>query len=65
MEALIGEATREAVAGVRWWPLQHGGRVGGEVPVYLRGNGTRSGHTIRGAIGGAFGRFPVNNGGLR
>jgi hypothetical protein len=37
----------------------------GEALVYSKENSTRGKLTIRGAVGGAFVCFPVNNGGLR
>jgi hypothetical protein len=63
--ALVGEVTRVVVTGVRGWPLQHEGRVGGEAPIYSRENSARGGLNIKGVVGGAFGHFPTNNGGLR
>jgi hypothetical protein len=50
MAALIGEVARVVVTGVWGWPLQHGGRIGGEgeAPVYSRGNNARGGLAVNG-----------------
>jgi hypothetical protein len=65
MATLIDEAARAVVVGVQVWPLQHGGRVGGEVSVYSRWNSVRGRLTVRGAVGGPFMHFPANNDGLQ